>query len=101
MGGWSDGSDGAGMQRMPKVAHVQMMVMMMIGDVQTNEANYAKVAHVQSISRQDVKTCETFGERKKCPQKFSPGEYLMICDKCVVIVRICVTRAPLLYFLKS
>ena len=41
MGGWSDGSDGAGLQRMPKVAHVQMMVMMMISDVQTNEANYA------------------------------------------------------------
>ena len=93
MGGWSDGSDGAGLQRMTKVAHVQMMVIMVIGDVQTNEANYAKIAHVHSISRQDVKTRETFGERKKCPQ--------MICDKCVVIVRICVTRAPLLYFLKK
>ena len=42
MGGWSDGSDGAGLQRMPKVAHVLMMVMMMmIADVQTIEANYA------------------------------------------------------------
>ena len=40
MGGWSDGSDGAGLQRMTKVAHVQMMVVMMIGNVQTNEANY-------------------------------------------------------------
>ena len=47
-----------------------------------------KVAHVHSRSRQGVKTCETFGERKKCPQKFLPGEYLLICDKCAVVARI-------------
>ena len=60
MGGWSDGigSDGAGMQKMPKVAHVQMMVMMlMIGDVQANVANHALDAQgcpcLMSIPDQD------------------------------------------------
>ena len=64
MGGWSDGSDGVGLQRMPKVTHVQMMVMMMIGNVQTNEANYELDAHVQSRSTQGVRSCKAFGERK-------------------------------------
>ena len=62
------------MHWMPKVAHVQMMVMMMISDVQTNEANYALDAQgcpVQSISRQGVKTCETFGERKMPSKVFA------------------------------
>ena len=49
---------------MAKVAHVQMMVMMMIGNVQTNEANYELDAHVQSRSTQGVRSCKAFGERK-------------------------------------
>ena len=61
MGGWSDGSDGAWLQRMPKVAHVH------------------------SRSRQGIKRLLVSVKR---PQKFLPGEYLMICDKCVVIARI-------------
>ena len=65
MGGWSDGSDGAGLQKMPKVTHVQMMVMMMmIGDVQTNEANYALYAQGCPCSVQSVRSCKTFGEHK-------------------------------------